>query len=136
MSRPDDAVAFVTGASRGIGAAVSLACAEAGYDLALNFARDAHAANALAQRIRALGRRAIVVQADVSLEAEVVAMFARIDTEIHATTAMPAQLGNAVASIPIQRMGSAEEVAQAVLWLLSDASSYTVGSTVDVTGGR
>jgi NAD(P)-dependent dehydrogenase (short-subunit alcohol dehydrogenase family) len=36
----------------------------------------------------------------------------------------------------MKRAGSADEVAEAVLWLLSGASSYTTGSVVDVTGGR
>jgi len=245
-------IALVTGASRGIGAAVALACAHAGYDLALNYARDGEAAEALAGRIRALGRRALVVQADVSVESQVLAMFERIDaalgrldalvnnagivargerldemsvgrwqrvfgvnvigtllcsreaarrmstrhggrggvivnmssraaqlggpaqyvdyaaskgaidsltvglakeligegirvnavrpgiiaTGIHEVTAMPDKLEAGVAAIPIQRMGTAEEVAQAVLWLMSQASGYTVGSTLDVTGGR
>jgi NAD(P)-dependent dehydrogenase (short-subunit alcohol dehydrogenase family) len=38
--------------------------------------------------------------------------------------------------VPLQRAGSAEEVAEAIVWLLSDASSYTTGSVVEVTGGR
>ena len=38
--------------------------------------------------------------------------------------------------VPMQRAGSAEEVAEAIVWLLSDAASYTTASIVDVTGGR
>jgi len=38
--------------------------------------------------------------------------------------------------VPMQRAGTAEEVAQAVVWLLSDQSSYTTGSVLDVAGGR
>ena len=38
--------------------------------------------------------------------------------------------------VPMQRAGSAEEVAQAIVWLMSDASSYTTGAVLDVTGGR
>ena len=38
--------------------------------------------------------------------------------------------------VPMQRAGSAHEVAEAVVWLLSEASSYTTGSVIDVTGGR
>jgi NAD(P)-dependent dehydrogenase (short-subunit alcohol dehydrogenase family) len=245
-------IALVTGAGRGIGAATAIACARAGYDLALNYAQDAAAAEAFATRLRALGRRAITVRADVSDEAQVLAMFARIDaelgpltalvnnagvvapaarleqmevarwqrvfgvnvigtllccreavkrlstrhggaggaivnissraaqlgspavyvdyaaskgaidsltvglareligegirvngvrpgiiaTEIHADAGMADKLYASVASIPIQRMGTAEEVAQAVLWLLSDAASYTVGALLDVGGGR
>jgi len=39
-------------------------------------------------------------------------------------------------SIPLRRPGTADEVAAAILWLLGDASSYTTGSIVEVTGGR
>ncbi|WP_077037987.1 SDR family oxidoreductase [Pelomonas sp. KK5] len=245
-------IALITGASRGIGAAVALACAEQGWDLALNYAQGAPAANALAERIRALGRRALPLQADVSDEAQVRAMFTRIDeelgrldalvnnagivaraarldemsverwqrvfgvnvigtllcsreavkrmstrhggaggsivnlssraaqlgspnlyvdyaaskgaidsltiglgreligegirvngvrpgiidTDIHSDAAAPDLLRAGLATIPLQRMGTAAEVAQAVCWLLSEASSYTVGATLDVTGGR
>ena len=39
-------------------------------------------------------------------------------------------------AVPMQRAGTAEEVAEAIVWLLSDASSYTTGSVVDLSGGR
>ena len=39
-------------------------------------------------------------------------------------------------TLPMQRSGTAEEVAKAILWLLSDEASYTTGETVSVTGGR
>jgi NAD(P)-dependent dehydrogenase (short-subunit alcohol dehydrogenase family) len=38
--------------------------------------------------------------------------------------------------VPMQRAGSADEVAAAIVWLLSDDASYTTGTVVDVTGGR
>ena len=38
--------------------------------------------------------------------------------------------------VPMQRAGSADEVAQAIVWLLSDAASYTTGAILDVSGGR
>jgi 3-oxoacyl-[acyl-carrier protein] reductase len=59
-------VALVTGASRGIGRAVALALAEAGADVAVNFAGQAAAAEEVARSIRDLGRRALVAQADVA----------------------------------------------------------------------
>jgi NAD(P)-dependent dehydrogenase (short-subunit alcohol dehydrogenase family) len=38
--------------------------------------------------------------------------------------------------VPMQRAGTADEVAQSIVWLLSDAASYTTGALLDVTGGR
>ncbi len=59
-----------------------------------------------------------------------------IDTDIHASGGQPDRATQLAASVPMQRAGTAHEVAQAIVWLLSDASSYTTGSVVDVTGGR
>lgn len=245
-------IALVTGASRGIGAATALLCAQKGYDLVVNYARDEASATRLAGQIRDMGRRAMIVQADVSQEADVIRMFAAIDrelgpltalvnnagivapamrvdqmtverinrvlavnvvgsflcareailrmstsrggaggaivnmssraaqlgspdiyvdyaaskgaidsftvglarevasqgirvngvrpglidTEIHSAGGMGALLPGAVASVPMARMGTADELAQAIVWLLSDASSYTTGALLDVGGGR
>jgi NAD(P)-dependent dehydrogenase (short-subunit alcohol dehydrogenase family) len=74
--------ALVTGGGRGIGAACSLLCAAQGWAVAVNYARDAGAANALVERIRAGGGQALAVQADVADEAQVLAMFATIDREL------------------------------------------------------
>ena len=59
-----------------------------------------------------------------------------IDTEIHASGGLPDRVKQTAPMVPMQRAGSAEEVAQAIVWLLSDASSYTTGAVIDVTGGR
>lgn len=59
-----------------------------------------------------------------------------IETDIHASGGQPDRVAQMAPQVPMKRAGSADEVAQAVLWLLSDASSYTTGSVVDVTGGR
>ncbi len=59
-----------------------------------------------------------------------------IDTEIHADSGIQHELPAAAAGIPLQRLGRAEEVAEAILWLLSDAASYTTGAMLDVAGGR
>ena len=243
---------LITGASRGIGAAAAIACAEKGWDVAVNYSRDERAAQAVAERVRALGRHAIVIAADVADEAAVLAMFARtdaelgplaglvnnagvideqvrvenisiarlqrmfainvfgsfvcarealkrmstanggrggaivnlssvaaklgapgwyvdyaaskgaidsftiglarevasegvrvnavrpgiIDTDIHASGGQPDRAFASAALIPMQRPGTAEEVAAAIVWLLSDEARYTTGAILDVSGGR
>jgi len=59
-----------------------------------------------------------------------------IETEIHASGGTPDRARQMAPQVPMQRTGSAEEVAEAIVWLMSDASSYTTGSVLDVTGGR
>ena len=239
---------LITGGSRGIGAALAVLCAQQGWAVAVNFTRDAQAAQAVVERIRTAGGTAQAFQADVSDEAQVVALFeavdrampplgalvnnagvvdqktrvdgisqarlqrlfatnvfgsftcAReavkrlstryggpggaivnlssgasrlgsahqyvdyaatkgaidtftiglakevaaegirvnavrpglIDTEIH----VAGRIAQLLPEVPQQRAGTADEVAQAILWLLSDAASYTTGAVIDVTGGR
>ncbi|MDP3822525.1 MAG: SDR family oxidoreductase [Burkholderiales bacterium] len=243
---------LVTGGGRGIGAATSLLCARHGWAVAVNYTSGEAAAAAIVAQIRAAGGSALAVQADVSDEAQVLAMFATIDrelpplgalvnnagvvdvqarvdvmslprlqrmfainvfgsflcarealkrlstrhgghggaivnlssaasrigapgqyvdyaaakgaidvftmglakevalegvrvnavrpgiieTEIHASGGLPDRAKQMAPLVPMQRAGSADEVAQAIVWLMSDASSYTTGSIVDVTGGR
>ena len=59
-----------------------------------------------------------------------------IETEIHASGGEPGRPARVAPSLPMKRPGRPEEVAEAILWLLSDASSYTTGTIVDVAGGR
>ena len=243
---------LITGGSRGIGAAAAILAAQRGWDVAINYTRDAAAAERVAAQVRAAGRRALVVQADVAEEAQVLAMFAAvdrefgrlgglvnnagvvdmparvdemslqrlqrmfainltgsflcareavrrmstkhggrggaivnlssaaaklgspgqyvdyaaskagidlmtlglarevategirvnavrpgiIDTEIHASGGLPDRARQVAPQVPMQRAGSADEVAQAIVWLLSDEASYTTGAVLDVTGGR
>ena len=59
-----------------------------------------------------------------------------IDTEIHAANGDADRAHKSAAVIPMQRPGSADEVADAVLWLLSPESAYITGAVIPVTGGR
>lgn len=59
-----------------------------------------------------------------------------IDTEIHASGGQPERAWQLANSIPMKRPGTAEEIANAIVWLLSEQASYATGSLLDVTGGR
>ena len=245
-------VVLVTGGGRGIGAATCILAAQKGWDVAVNYATNAEAAQQVVKQIQATGARAIAVQADVADEAQVLAMFKRvqaelgplqglvnnagvidvyarldemsmarwrrmfdinvlgsmlcareavlqmstkhggqggsivnlssaaarlgspgqyldyaaakgaidsftlglakevagegirvnairpglIDTEIHASGGLPNRVKDLEHLVPAKRGGSAMEVAQAIVWLLSDDASYTTMSLIDVSGGR
>ncbi len=243
---------LITGASRGIGAATAILAASQGWQVAVNYASNSLAADGVVRQIRASGGVAIAVQADVSLEADVLRLFEAVDaklgrldglvnnagvvdiaqrvdemsisrltrmwatnitssfvcareavrrmstrhggsggaivnvssaaarigspgqyvdyaaskaaidtftmglakevaqegirvnavrpgiieTDIHASGGEPDRAVRMAVHVPMQRAGSAEEVAQAIVWLLSEESSYTTGSVLDVAGGR
>jgi NAD(P)-dependent dehydrogenase (short-subunit alcohol dehydrogenase family) len=245
-------VLLVTGGSRGIGAATALLAAEQGWAVAVNYSAQSQAAQAVVNQIEKSGGRALAVQAQVENEAQVLAMFERIDqqlgpitglvnnagvvdvtarldemdmarwrrmfdinvlgsllcareavrrmstrhggkggsivnvssaaarlgapgqyldyaaakgaidsftiglakevaaegirvnavrpglieTDIHASGGLPNRVKDLQHLVPAQRGGTALEVAQAIVWLLSDAASYTTMSLVDVSGGR
>lgn len=59
-----------------------------------------------------------------------------IDTHIHASGGQPERAHQLASTVPMQRPGTAQEIAQSIVWLLSDASSYTTGALLDVAGGR
>ena len=245
-------VILITGGSRGIGAATAILAAQRGYDVAFTYQSNAKAANEIAEKIQAIGRKALMLQADVSVEADVLSVFKQVDaqlgrldalvnnagilekimrleemdaarwqrvlgvnvigsflcakeavlrmstryggkgggivnvssvaarigspnefvdyaaakgavdsmtmglakevatenirvnavrpgliyTEIHASAGEPGRVDRAKEGVPMKRGGTAEEIADAILWLLSDQSSYVTGTTIDVAGGR
>jgi NAD(P)-dependent dehydrogenase (short-subunit alcohol dehydrogenase family) len=59
-----------------------------------------------------------------------------IYTDIHASGGEPGRVDRIKGSVPMRRGGTADEVAQAILWLLSDKASYSTGAFIDVSGGR
>jgi len=88
VARQSERVLLVTGGSRGIGAACALLGAAAGYDVCVNYAGDAAAAQRVVDGVRAAGRRAVAVQGDVGVEADVVRLFATCDRELGGVTAL------------------------------------------------
>ena len=245
-------VLLITGASRGIGAASAVLAAQQGWAVAVNYANNSSAAHGVVQKIQDAGGTAIAVQADVGDEAQIVRMFAEvdsqlgrisglvnnagvvdvtakvqdqswvrwermmrinvlgsfacareaikhmstvhggsggsivnvssaaarigspgqyvdyaaakgaidaftiglakevanegirvnavrpglIDTDIHASGGLSNRVNDLAHLVPMQRGGTADEVAQAIVWLLSDAASYTTMSLMDISGGR
>jgi len=88
--------------------------------------------------------KAAIETATIGLAREVAAEGIRVncvscgfmDTEMHAAAGDAGRLTRAVAQVPLQRAGRPEEAARAILWLLSDAASYSTGAIVAVSGGR
>ena len=74
-------VALITGSSRGIGKATALRLAQAGYDIVINYARSKSSALKVAEEIGALGRKVLVVKANVGDVSKIKAMFQQIDEE-------------------------------------------------------
>jgi NAD(P)-dependent dehydrogenase (short-subunit alcohol dehydrogenase family) len=79
---------IVTGASRGIGAAIAEKLADEGYGVVVNYAADAEGAESVVSAIRAKGGRAAAVRADVASEDDIAAMFGRVPEQMGPLTAL------------------------------------------------
>jgi NAD(P)-dependent dehydrogenase (short-subunit alcohol dehydrogenase family) len=86
-------ILLVTGASRGIGAATARLAAAQGYDVAVNYAHDKVAADAVAADVEGAGRKAVAVQGDVAIEADVERMFATVDKNLGRLTHLVCNTG-------------------------------------------
>ena len=73
---------LITGGGRGIGAATAIMAADRGYDICVNYLTRSDRADEIVEKVKAKGRNAISVQADVSKETEVVRMFETVDKEL------------------------------------------------------
>jgi len=106
-------VLIVTGGSRGIGAACAILGARQGYDVCVNYLENGARADGVVAAIKALGRRAIAVQADMANEPDIVRMFETVDAELGAVTALINNAARAVKYGPTSRV-TAESLAP--LW--------------------
>ena len=59
-----------------------------------------------------------------------------IETDIHASGGQPDRVQRLAPNVPMRRGGTAEEVADAIVWLMSDGSRYTTGSLIEISGGN
>jgi NAD(P)-dependent dehydrogenase (short-subunit alcohol dehydrogenase family) len=101
-------VLLVTGGSRGIGAAICRLGAREGYDVAVNYAGRADAAEEVAQAVRAAGRRAVTIQGDVADEHAVAAMFDRTAAELGPVDAFVSNAGVIHKAAPLADIPIAE----------------------------
>jgi NAD(P)-dependent dehydrogenase (short-subunit alcohol dehydrogenase family) len=76
------ATLIITGASRGIGAAIALKAAQSEYQIVVNYAKDQEAADQVVAQIRKSGRNAMAIRADVSIESEVIRLFQEAEAQL------------------------------------------------------
>ncbi|MCB0250883.1 MAG: SDR family NAD(P)-dependent oxidoreductase, partial [Anaerolineae bacterium] len=100
-------VILITGSSRGIGAATALLAAERGYAVCVNYLANQPAAQAVVAEITANGGSAIAVQADVSQEADVVGLFAAVDRQLGALSALVNNAGTLETQMRVDEMDAA-----------------------------
>jgi len=92
---------LITGGGRGIGAATAMLCAARGWPVAINYAGNAAAAEATAAAVRAQGGKAITIQGDVSVEADVISMFDETQSAFGALQGVVINAGIAALSLPL-----------------------------------
>src|SRR5690348_26693 len=98
----DRGAVIVTGASRGIGAAIAGRLADDGYGVIVNYAADADGANSVVSAIQAKGGRAVAARADVTWEDDVEAMFALAQEQMGPLTGLVNNAGTLGEEAPIE----------------------------------
>jgi len=93
MSAGQDPIMIVTGGSRGIGAAIAEGAGKRGWDVAVNYRKEKDRADAVVKSIRDAGRRAIAVQADMAVEADILKLFDTVDRELGTPKAVVSNAG-------------------------------------------
>src|SRR5687768_4481159 len=102
-----DRILLVTGGSRGIGAATARLAAARGYAVAVNYRTRRDAADAVVAAITATGGRAVALQADVAVEADVVRLFDECDRELGPIAALVNNAGILETQMRVERMDAA-----------------------------
>lgn len=118
---------LITGAGRGIGAATAKLAAARGYDVAVNYKTDAASAASVTEAVKAQGRRAIAVQADMAVETDVERMFKAVDDDLGRlthfvyNTGIPGRSGPFVSASPAMMREVIEANVLGALWSLQHA---------------
>ena len=97
---------LITGGTRGIGRATALKCAGNGWSVALNYVSNRSAAEEAAREVRAAGGRAITLQGDVAVEAEVISLFDEAESRLGGLQGVVINAGIVAPSLPLAEMGS------------------------------
>jgi len=106
-SAQSNGIMLVTGANRGIGRAIAEAGARNGYAVAVHYGQHREEAENLVQSLRAMGVKAIAIQADMALESDILNLFKEIDEQLGTITALVNNAGSIVEVKPIAEISAA-----------------------------
>jgi NAD(P)-dependent dehydrogenase (short-subunit alcohol dehydrogenase family) len=130
-------VALITGSTSGIGRAVALLAAARGWDVAVNYRRDAEGADAVRLRIEELGRRALPIQADVTKPEQVRRMMAHVSDQLGTINLMVANVGEVIRRVTFAETDEAhwDQVQEIVLRSAFLCCRYAIPGMIAAGGG-
>lgn len=99
-------VIVITGGSRGIGAATAYLAAERGYAVGVNYRHNHGAANAVVEKIRQQGGRAVAIAADIAIEADIITLFETVDKQLGTVTALVNNAGILEAQMRVENLNA------------------------------